>query len=103
MRLPILIITVSMAGAASAQTCTPRAFAQYQAELKQPPTGRVRVAFAYCKAKTTRDRAYQLGNQIVATACDSEMTKAKDALRADGDAAAVDFAMRGCVAPLEPK
>lgn len=100
MRLALAIALCTGTAAASGQTCTPREYAQHRQDAASL-SGRITSVFGYCSNKRTRD-LYPLSSPR-AVACDAEMTKAIDALRAAKDPRAVSFALGGCQGKLPDK
>lgn len=94
----LMFLALVSASAAQAQSCEAREYSQYKDDLKSG-TGRIMVTFSYCSNKSTSDRV----SGKLASACQSEMGKALDALRSTHDPNAVLFAQGGCKGPLPNK
>lgn len=93
--LAIALAGLALAPAAEAQlnSCTVREFAQYQADAKSG-TGRISLAFKACHDERV-GKQYRSGSRIY-DQCDSEATKASDALTAAKQYKWLAYIRAGC-------
>lgn len=100
MRAPLTLLAALLALPAAAQTCTPREASAYREDMKSA-FNRREVAYTYCAHH--RRRAGMVPGTRHADACDAEMQKIADVMKAAKAYPEFQFALKGCVGELELK